>query len=47
MEAEDRTFLVAFPGYDVANVPAIREKGIKDAKKAKPKKHYVDQCLSE
>ena len=40
----DKTFLVAFPGYDVRQVAAIRKAGIENA--VKRKKDYVDQPLS-
>jgi hypothetical protein len=40
---EDRTFLVAFPGYDVRQVPSTRSNGIIAA--VKNKKIYADQCM--
>jgi len=43
LPVEDKTFLVAFPGYDVTQLPAARAKAIVDCEKKK--KHYVDAFL--
>ena len=40
----DKTFLVAFPGYDVRQVAATRKTGIENA--AKRKKTHPDQHLT-
>ena len=40
---DDRTFLVAFPGYDVRQVPATRSDGIINA--AKYKKNYAHKSM--
>ena len=39
---EARTFLVAFPGYNITKVPAARDKGIAAAAKSKGGQPYVD-----
>jgi hypothetical protein len=44
VEPAKRTFYVAFPGYDVAEVPGVRDKGIKNAKDNK--RVYTDQSLN-
>ena len=44
VEKENRIFYAAFPGNDVAEVPGIRDKGIKQAKDIK--RVYMDQSLN-
>ena len=44
IEPAKRIFYVTFPGYDVAEVPGIRDKGIKLAKENK--RVYMDQNLN-
>jgi hypothetical protein len=41
---KDRKFLVAFPGFDMSQVPAARAKDMEDY--AKRKKVYPDACLA-
>jgi hypothetical protein len=41
---KDRTFLVAFPGFDMSQVPAARAKDMADC--FKRKKVYPDACLT-
>jgi hypothetical protein len=42
IEEEKKLFLVAFPGFDVRQVPATRDAGIEKAAKNKGNKPYVD-----
>jgi hypothetical protein len=39
---EARTFLVAFPGFNISKVPAARDKGIAASAKSKGGQPYVD-----
>ena len=39
---DQRTFLVAFPGYNISKVPAARDRGISKTAKAKGGQPYVD-----
>ena len=39
---EARTFLVAFPEYNISKVPAARDKGIAAAARSKGGQPYVD-----
>ena len=41
---KDRTFLVAFPGFNMSQVPAARTKDMEDC--AKRKKVYPDACFA-
>ena len=44
LPADKRTFLVAFPGFNMSKVPAARTKDMEDC--AKRKKAYPDACLT-